>query len=257
MLRCALSVVILACCLIACGQQGAAASAAAPAPAASPSDLTADQVLARYAAAAGGKERLLAQKTLHMTGRMSNFRDINNAPITIDKERAGGRYLRRLVTGGQTVIQAVDGETVWEVDPGRDIPRPRQMDNLHSRRFLHRVAIEGPLVDPAAKGEQVLVVGKEKVGGADAYRLKVSYSDGLVSYYLIDAKSFRLVKTVDIVQAREPYEAETTYSDFRTVDGVVMPFHEVTELPGLKQEITWEKIEVNVPLPAAEFKMPA
>jgi hypothetical protein len=257
MLRCALSIVALAC-LIACGQQGGAASAgAAPAPATSPSDLTADQLLARYAAAAGGKERLLAIKTLHMTGKMTNFSDINDAPITIDKERAGGRYLRRLQTGGQTVIQAVDGHTVWEVDPGRDIAKPREMDNLHARRFHHRVSIEGPLVDPGGKGEQVLVVGKEKVDGADAYRIKVSFGDGLVSYYLIDAKSFRLVKAVDIVQAREPYEAETTYSDFRTVGGVAMPFHEQTVLPGLKQDIKWEKIEVDVPLPAAEFKMPA
>jgi hypothetical protein len=255
---------VLAClvigCLAGCGQQGsaapAAASSAAPAPP-GPSDLTLDQVLERYAAAVGGRDRWLAVKTLRQTGKMTNYNDIKDAPITIEKQRSGGRYLRRLVTGGVTVIQAVDGATVWEADPGMHIPKPRQMDPLHARRFLHRVAIEGPLIDPAGKGEHLVLVGKDQVDGAPAYRLRVTYADGLVSYFLIDAKSFLLTRVVDIVQAQEPYEAHTTYGDFRKVSGLTVAFDEKTVLPDLQQRITWDKIEIDVPLDAAAFKMPA
>jgi hypothetical protein len=265
MIRSAISCLALVC-LVSCGQHEGSAAAAVKRTAAAPpgsvaplgpSDPTLDQLLDRYAGAVGGRERLLAVKTLRLTGKMTNYDDVKEAPITIEKLRAGGRYLRRLVTGGVTVVQAVDGTTVWEVDPGLNIPKPRRMDALHARRYLHRVAIEGPLIDYRGKGERVALVGKEKVDGADAYRLRLLYADGLVSYFLIDAKAFLLTRVVDVVQTKEPYEVETTYSDFRKVSGVLLPFDEKTVLPDLRQHISWDKIEVDVPLDGAAFKMPA
>jgi hypothetical protein len=251
-------------CLLGCGpQRGDAAPPAGsglgtlPAVATQPAGIPLDQVLAKYAAALGGRDRLLAVKTVRMSGRMTTSRDVKGAPITIEKQRQGGEYLRRLLTGGFTVIQAIDGNTAWEVDPGMDIPKPRVMSDLDASRFRHRLDIEGPLVDYRAKGNQVELVGKQKVDAGEAYRLKVRYKDGGISYFLIDTKTFLPLQILDVVNhPRGMFEVQTSLKDFRPVGGVLWPFSETTVLPRFEQQITWDKVEADVPLADGEFRMP-
>src|SRR5689334_10474536 len=89
-------------CLLGCdGPEGSSSALAAAKPPAAASalrkaDKTLDQVLAAHAAARGGKDRLLAIKTLRMRGKMTNTRGAKDSPIGIDRKRAGGRFLRRL-----------------------------------------------------------------------------------------------------------------------------------------------------------------
>lgn len=251
-------------CLLNCGpQRGDAAPQSAPGLGTLPTVVTQpagiplDQVLAKYTAALGGRDRLLAVKSVRMSGHMTTSRDVVGDPITVEKRRQGDEYLRRLITRGVTVIQAVDGKTAWEVDPGMNIPKPRAMSDLDASRFRHRVDIEGPLVDYRAKGNQVELVGKQKLGGGEAYRVKVRYRDGGTGYFLIDTKTFLPVQVLEVINhPRGVFEVETTLKDFRPVGGVLWPYSESTELPGFQQQITWDKVEVDVPLPDSEFRMP-
>jgi zinc protease len=257
----ALSLVVLS--FLGCnGPEGAvafqAASPASPsAVAVRPSDKSLEDLLKRYAEARGGHDRLTAVNTVRMKGRMNGIKGIKDAPITIEKKREGGRYMRRLETGGIVAIQAVDGPLAWEVSPATGVPKPRPMPESESRRFRHWTDIEGPLVGGKAKGHQIELVGIQKLDSGDAYRLKVQYKDGAVGFFLLDAKSFLPVQVVDLAERRgEVIEVNTVYGDFRKVGGVVWPFSERTELPNLHQEITWQQIEVNVPIEDADFKMP-
>jgi hypothetical protein len=192
-----------------------------------------------------------------MSGHMTTTRDVKGDPITVEKRRQGGEYLRRLVTGGVTVIQAVDGKTAWEVDPGMNIPKPRVMSELDAGRFRHRVDIEGPLVDYRAKGNQVELVGKQKLDAGEAYRVKVRYKEGGTGYFLIDVKTFLPVQVLEVINhPRGVFEVKTVLKDFRPVGGVLWPYSETTVLPGFEQQITWDKVEVDVPLADSEFRMP-
>jgi hypothetical protein len=237
--------------------QAASPAGAPPSAAVRPADKSLDEILKRYAEARGGHDRLTAVKTVRMKGRMNGVKGIKDAPITIEKKREGGRYLRRLETGSIVAIQAVDGPLAWEVSPGTGIPRPRPMPEAESRRFRHWTDIEGPLVDGKAKGHQLELVGIQKLASGDAYRVKVQYKDGAVGFFLLDTKSFLPVEVIDLAERRdEVIEVTTVYSDFRKVGGVVWPFSERTELPNLHQEIAWQQIEVDVPIDDADFKMP-
>jgi hypothetical protein len=254
----------LAVLLVGCnGPDGAVAfqagSPASPSPsvAVRPSDKSLNEVLERYAEARGGHDRLTAIKTVRMKGRMDGIKGIKNAPITIEKKREGGRYMRRLETGSIVAIQAVDGPLAWQVSPGTGIPKPQPIPEAESRRFRHWADIEGPLVDSKAKGDQLELVGIQKLGSGDAYRIKVQYKDGTVGFFLLDTKSFLPVEVHDFAERRgDVVEVTTVYSDFRKAGGVMWPFSERTEMPNLHQEITWQQIEVDVPIDNADFKMP-
>jgi hypothetical protein len=242
-------------------ESSAAFAAASPAGEATsalrPPDKTLEQVLAAYATARGGKGRLLALKSMRMKGTMTNTRGVKEAPIAIERKRAGGKFLRRLEFQG-TSLQVVDGNQVWEVNPAVGVTTPRSLPDDAARRFRHWAPIEGPLVDPEAKGNKLELLGIQGLGSGNAYRIQVRYADGDISYFLLDTKSFLPVQVIDLIDVRgRPGEAVTAYKDFRKVGGVVWPFVEESVLPGMEQSITWSQIETDVALDDAAFKMPA
>jgi hypothetical protein len=251
-------------CLLGCDRhQGSAALEGTKAQAGSsalrPADKTLDQILAAYAQARGGKDRLLAIKTLRMTGKMTNgSRGIKDAPISIERKREGGKYRRRMDWQGTTTFEVVDGAKAWELSPLAGVKDPRVMSDQASRRFRHWTSIEGPLVDPKAKGDQLTLLGIQKLDSGEAYRIQVRYADGDVSYYLLDTKTFLPVQVVDFMLFRgDTIEAVNVFKDFRKAGGVVWPFEEDATLPGVQQTIQWDRIEADVPIADADFKMPA
>jgi hypothetical protein len=132
------------------------------------------------------------------------------------------------------------------------------MPDQASHRFRHWTPIEGPLVDAKAKGDQLKLLGIQKLDSGDAYRIEVRYADGDLSYYLLDTKTFLPVQVVDLMLlGGDTVEAANVYKDFRKAGGVVWPFHEEASLPGMQQTIQWDRIEVDVPIADADFKMPA
>src|SRR5262249_38673834 len=118
---------------------------------------------------------------------------------------------------------------------------------------------DGPLMDYKAKGHTVELVGKEPVEGADAFKFKVTKKNGNIDYIYLDAETYLLVKTEGKVHRRgTEIEGETTFSDYKDVNGYMMPFSLEQGAKGLpmRQKMTFTKIEVNVPLDDARFAMP-
>jgi len=229
-----------------------------PDPAAQASDLTVDQVLARHVAARGGEQRLAGIQSVRMTGKLV-FAGTATNPLIVSI--APGRYLRRLELGSGAVIKAVDGPTSWEIGPQSGIFRPTRMVNEDAARFRHLADPQGALVNPQAKGNKVEVVGKLPWQGSQVYKLKVTFPDGQVNHFYLDAKTFlpvRTVSTIYLPQIDRETGLEILYEDFRDVGGVKWPFKETFTAPAarIKQITSWDKIEVNPPLDQTAFKEP-
>ena len=84
----------------------------------------------------------------------------------------------------------LDASTRWraETDP-EALPQTRCKD------MEEQADMDGPLVDYKAKGHTVELLGKEKVEGSDAYKLKVTLKNGDVRTIYLDADRFLEVKT--------------------------------------------------------------
>jgi hypothetical protein len=231
-----------------------------PDPAPQASDLTIDQLVAKYEAARGGEAKIKAIHTVKMTGEWSSNTG-SATPVLV--QVAAGRWMRRIAQGSDIkMANVVDGAKTWEMNARNGITKPTPMSAADGTRFRRIADPQGPLVDAAAKGDKLEVAGRTTWRGAPVYKLKVTYKDGGASDFYLDGKTFLLTRVVSyqfVPQLNKTIAAETAYQDFRDVDGIKYPFSEKVSVPeaNFSQSITWSKVEINVPLDEAAFKGPA
>ncbi|HVO10155.1 MAG TPA: hypothetical protein VMX54_05315 [Vicinamibacteria bacterium] len=233
--------------LVLLGLAAAATLAAVPGP-------TADEVIARSVEAQGGLQRIRAVQTVRMTGSMSA--GAMEMPMTLEFKRPS-RIRAEQTVRGQRTVQGYDGRRAWVIPPGGR--RAEALPPEAVAQMAQRADFEGPLVDYKAKGSQAELVGRERLEQGDAYRIKLTHADGQSEFYLVDARSWLLVRVEAkrTVQGRV-IDGETTLSGYRESGGWKWPMLIESSVKGMpEQTITFSGIEVNLPLDDTRFQMPA
>jgi outer membrane lipoprotein-sorting protein len=219
---------------------------------------TLDEILARNVKARGGLEKLKAVQTIRMTGTMTVGPGME-APFVLEQKRPN--LLRMEFTlQGMTGIQAYDGKTGWQVMPfaGRKDPEPISEDEL--KQLEEQADFDGPLVDYKAKGNQVELIGKEKVEGSDAWKIKVTLKNGDIRYVYLDADQYLEVRMEGKTTIRgTEVEEEGTIGDYKDVNGLMLPFSMESGQKGSpqKMKMTIKEAVLNPSIDDARFKMPA
>jgi hypothetical protein len=227
------------------------AAAAAPAQ-------TLDEIVARHAAARGGREALAAVRTLRMTGRA--IAGPGREAVVRREIARPGRIRTEFVFQGTTGVYVWDGSSGWRVSPLDRGLEPEPLSEEAAAFSAEQADFEGPLVDWKAKGHQVELVGKETVDGTPTWKLKLTPKGGDVQYVFLDASSFLEIRneTHRLVRGQE-MDILSTFSEFKQSGGVVWP-HRIQAGPkgrSEKQVLSFDKIEVNVPIDDARFKTPS
>ncbi|RME42747.1 MAG: outer membrane lipoprotein-sorting protein [Deltaproteobacteria bacterium] len=213
---------------------------------------TADEIVAKHVAAMGGKERIDAVKTLKLSGKVN----VNGmeAPYVLMIKRPSSMRMDTEMQG-QKLTQAYDGTNAWMQMGGRTMQMPPQA----AAKMGEQTDLAGPLVDYESKGHTVELVGKEDVDGKPAFHLKLTKKDGEVSDIYLDAKSYLEVKRVEKRKGMNGAEMEVTtwLGNYEKVGGI--PFPHTVKMAGGPQQVEqkFEKIEIDLPLDDALFKMPA
>jgi outer membrane lipoprotein-sorting protein len=219
---------------------------------------TVDEILAKHYEACGGLTKMKAVNSMRVAGTITVGPGME-APFTMERKRPGMRRMEFTIQG-MTGIQAFDGAKTWSVMPFMGKKDPEVGSDEDNKNALDDADFDGALVDYKTKGHTIELVGKEAVEGADAFKLKVTKKNGNIEYDYLDAETYLLVKTEGKIKRRgTEMEGETTFSDYKDVDGLMQPFSmEVgaKEMPQ-KQKMTFSKIELNVPLDDARFAVPA
>ena len=218
-------------------------------PAAAPQSV--DEVIARNLEAKGGLARMRAIQTVKQTRRM-NLQGIDS-PVTAYTKRPN--LVRQEVSaGGKLVVMAFDGTTPWIVNPLAGTSSPVQLMGPQADAIRQDSDFDGPLVDYRSKGTSIELVGTEPLGAGKAYHLKVTSRTGFVQHYYLDTETALEVKVV--LEAGET-TIEQELSDYREVEGIKIPFLVRMSANGVRQgEIRVEKVEFNVTLDDAIFRMP-
>jgi outer membrane lipoprotein-sorting protein len=216
---------------------------------------TADEVIAKSVSARGGMDKLKAVQSQRLTGQIA-FGSEAQGTLTVEMKRPG-KVREELTINGETLIRTSDGKAGWVINPfaGKNEAVPLGADEMGN--MAQKADFDRPIVDYKAKGNQVEQMGKEKVEGKDAYKLKVTLKDGQVRYDYLDCDSYLEVKWEGklTVQGKE-FEAESYYRDYKPVQGVMYPFLIDSNSGDTKQTITFDKIEINPALDDARFGKP-
>lgn len=221
------------------------------------SGLSLDDIVKKSIDARGGLEKIKAIESVKMSGKLVIGGGQMEAPMTLQLKRPANMRMD-MEFQGQSVIQAYDGETAWMINPFTGGAVAQKMGDDEAESMKEGSELEGPLVDYKTKGHKVSLAGKEDLAGKAAYKLKIDKQNGKTETIYLDATSFLPVKTVALRKMMgNEMEMETFISDYKPVNGVQMPYLLDSKSGGNSvMTITLEKVEVNVPVEAAQFKMP-
>jgi outer membrane lipoprotein-sorting protein len=218
---------------------------------------TADEIIAKNIQARGGAEKLKSVKSIKTTATIAMGPGME-APGVMIQKRPGMAHLEFTIQG-LTAVQAYDGKSAWQIMPFMGKKDPELMSADEAKEMEETADLDGPLMDYKSKGHQVELLGKEKLEGTDAYKLKVTLKNGDVQTMYIDADSFLTIKeeTKRTVRGTDR-DVESSIGDYKEVDGIVFPFAVESGVKGGtdKEKITVSKIELNVPVDDSIFKMP-
>jgi outer membrane lipoprotein-sorting protein len=222
---------------------------------------TADDVLERNFAALGGKEKLRAVQTLRLEATQESGG--KSVPVKVWWKRPDKIRIQSPFQGLETV-QVFDGRQAWYTYP--DLPGFETQILTEAEMAALRAQadfVEGPTFDHAAKGHRVELLGKEKLGDGEAWRLLLTTAQGDVRTLWFDVDSNLQVRE-DRKEFRDGKEVaiESTFSDFRRVGGLLFA-HRAEErvLDGGKaggelSVFSVQKLELNVEVPDALFAQP-
>lgn len=218
-------------------------------------DRTADDLIAKNIEAKGGIAKIKAISSLRMTGRLQQ----GDFTALVGQESKAPNFLRQTFTiQNMTQIQAYDGSIGWQISPfgGRKDPELLGEDDL--RDLVETADFYGPLVDYREKGHTVEYLGHDTVDGDDVFRLKVTLKNGDIVYYDLDPDSYLEIRTETQQFIRGSIrERVTDLGSYKQVNGVFFPYSIETrpKQSSNAAKVTIEKIEANVDIPDALFKM--
>jgi outer membrane lipoprotein-sorting protein len=219
-----------------------------------------DDIIAKSIAAHGGAAKLKSVQSMRLTGTMSVTQSGGQTmDISLVVEQKRPKMLRAdFNVQGTTNTQAYDGRMGWLFMPAEGMTSPQPAPSEVLKDLDEQADMDLPYMDYQSKGNKVELVGKEMVGAAETYKLKITLRNGDIRDYFLDAKTYLPVRTDGkrVVNGSE-VDTETLISDYRDVNGMMMPHVVESRMPSVVQKVTLQKIELNVPIEDSRFKMPA
>src|SRR5712671_5315085 len=145
---------------------------------------TADEILAKVIAARGGLDKLRAVRSERISGTIS-FGEVSG-PFVVELKRPLKMHMQ-LTIQNQTMVRVYDGKQGWANNPFAGKVDPEAMSGDELKNITEESDFDGPLLDYKSKGNQIELVGKDKVDDKDVWRLKLTTKNGDARFYLFAA----------------------------------------------------------------------
>lgn len=221
--------------------------------------LTVDEVVAKNLEARGGATRLRALRSLRLTGKLV-LGQAGGMEGPTASLRAPGRARDEFTLQGLTQVDGWDGKEAWTLDPFQGRRDASRVPPDEAKETVREGDLGGPLLDWREKGHRVEYLGLEDVDGTPAHKLRVALKDGDTLLVYLDADWFLEIRVVTEGRARGVERVrEADLGSYAQVAGLWFPLS--VEQGGKGQprsvRVTWERVEVDVPVDDALFRFPA
>ena len=223
--------------------------------------VTADQVVSRYFEAVGANRSSAIRTVVEsgdLEGNLTNFSQGSRSPWQSQNKQHGTfesyfkspnlRFNSTVTEKNQVIaLHGCDGKIAWYID-----------SHLNRTEFKPKPGSEGECEEGfqrqqsglRAPGAKLRLLKKKEVQGRMAWEIKVDIpkSPGTATYYF-DADTFLLARF-------ESLGISVTYSDYRDLDGIELPFTIVQEFANSKLVTTIREVKINAPIEDARFAEP-
>jgi zinc protease len=207
-------------------------------------------LVAKVATAMGGLPKLQSVKTLHANIAES---ESGSPPTPVDVTLAFPDSMHVEVQTPQGLLTIVASPNVGYMNMAgmgtRGMP-PAQKTEMLSQLHHDLVYIAGHAEDPAFT---FTAAGKEKIGDVDAPVLDIGGAVPWVRWYVDPKTGYILREKYKGVGQSGPFDGETNFSDWRSADGLTLPYVHKNKQNGEDTSLVeYKKIEIN---PAADPKL--
>jgi hypothetical protein len=215
---------------------------------------TLDEIISKHIAAHGGAKNIESIKSIKTTGQFTAFSETKD--FFSIKTKAGA-YYSELWLGKNFVKEAFNGKSGWTIDPWQDISYARRLNAAEENVFLQQVVLVTPFFNYKQQGLKVEYAGKQTIEGIEAFVLKLTKKNGKTeTWYLRTSNYLEFRCESEWVDFAEPSPVQIFYDDFRTVNGVVLPFN-IERIYGQRDCILQiDKIEFNPTFDLKILEMP-
>jgi outer membrane lipoprotein-sorting protein len=212
---------------------------------------TVDELVAKNIAAKGGLERLRSINTIKQTSELDMLG--TKAAVTVYGKRPN--LLRQEIRiGSATVINAFDGNMPWMINPLAGMTSPVVVTGPQAQMIKEQANFDGPLVDYRQRGYTIDLVGEETLDGRPVEHLRITDRTQQVQECYLDAQTGLEAKLSSQVEGGL-FEQEL--SDYRTIDGITLPFSIRLLVNGVQQSMMRVmSVQFNVPIDDRLFRVP-
>jgi hypothetical protein len=214
---------------------------------------TAEAILDKYIEVTGGKAAYEKKLTEVSTGVMEFTGKGVKAHMATYQAAPNKSYMVVEIEGIGKMEDGTDGSVVWERSA---LKGPRLKSGEEKAVALRGAAIHHD-VHWRDYFQKVEFTGVEPIDGHVCYRVALTPKEGQPETRYYDKKSNLLVRTNMILKTEMgEIPAEMSVSDYRSVNGVLMPFQLKQKVLGQEFTITQESIQSNVDIPKDRFALP-
>jgi len=210
---------------------------------------------ARVAAAMGGLPKLHSIKTMHISIAES---DGGAPPSPVDVTVAFPDRMHidlQTQQGALTIVATPDAAFMSMAGMGTRSMPPAQKDEMLSQLHHDLVYVAQHVDDPAFT---FTAAGTEKIGDVDAAILDIGGAIPWVRWYIDPKTGYILREKYKALGQSGSFDGETNLADWRTADGLTMPYKHQNKQDGQEtSNAEFKKIELNPTVDPKLFAKPA
>jgi len=175
------------------------------------------KIVDQYIKAEGNSKVLTRVKTLTLEGTFANRANERAGTYTLITKQPN-RYYSELVDGDRTSIEAYNGKSAWHQNAGElaTLVGPEGAQLEAAGQYYN-----SRLVNAKKNKLGLAIIGHAQVRGKDTLQIEVITSAGLKREIFFDPQTHLIVKEAASIGG---IDEQILYADYRTQDGVKLPF---------------------------------
>ncbi len=216
-------------------------------------DPTGESILDRYIEVTGGKAAYGKVRNRVTVARMEFVGKNITANMTMTNGEALKSRMSIDIPGVAKMEQGTDGATAWE----RSALKGPRIKSGGEKALALRAADMNADLNWRKHFSKAEYTGTEPVEGKICYRVSLTPVNGGVETRYYDKDSGLMVRTSQVVNTEMgDIPSEMVVSEYRSVDGILMPFQMRQKAAGQELLITIQSVTQNTELPPGAFALP-
>ncbi len=199
-----------------------------------------DELMERHIEAMGGRSALESIESSHTVAKLSMA---GMEGKSVSYFEIPNKYRDEIILPIATITRIANGDQFWTVDMGGQLRRMtgEEVEEIRTSVFL----ASGEYLEEKHRGSAVQYLGDESTEGVSYHKLLIQPEGGLEMILHIDPETYLISFGDAEIQM---FSVRTYQSDYREIDGVMVPFElrQDAGVPQLNADITVIEHEFNI-----------